>query len=196
MFYIASIIYKTIIVKSKLSHAMKTMLKTFIALLICFATCCQNEIDNGEFNIPNAVEISIDYPASFATELNQEIKFINENDTIFAEVVELDINLCPSNPGIICISKGYLVTSFELSFKGEKDTVQLRYGEHPDPDYWEVLTDSATIIFGNIEYRIYLMEAKYYSDLHTDEDIEKKEGLFLTMNLKKFNVTNKLLLTI
>src|SRR4030042_1434338 len=148
---------------------MKKLLKMGMALLMYFNINCQNDInyDEDEFDVPDIIEIKGIDPTDFITELNQEIKFIIENDTVSAKVVELDNNLCPSNPGIICIAAGYLIATFAINCKEEKDTVELKYGKYPSADnYWIAENDSVTITFNNFTCILFLVKAEYYNKLH------------------------------
>lgn len=164
---------------------MKNLVINCMVLLLSFNISCHKEIDIDEFYVPDVVEIKGINSVDFATKLNQEIKFITDDDTLFAKVLTIENTLCPSNPGIICFVAGYLIASFAVNCKEEKDTVELKNGIYHSPDNsWLAENDSALMSFNNFNYILYLVKAEYYQKPHPD-DIEKKEGLFLTMNLKK-----------
>ena len=85
--------------------------------------------------------------------------------------------------GINCISQGYLYICLSVKYGEEIDSVQLKHGERTSPEYWNAPTDSVIITYNDRVFILSLIKAEFYSTLHPDADLDKKEGLFLTMDI-------------
>jgi hypothetical protein len=158
---------------------MKNYLLFAILLVISCSPASQNESD--EPNIPTTIEIYGSSSISFNTFIGQTIKFPLDNETLYATVLEIDNHLCPSDPGIQCITEGFLIATFQLTHELESDTLMLRYGFHPKPDSWKVYSDSVTTSLSSKSYRFFLTHAVYYNGILSD----KISKLTFTMRLKK-----------
>ncbi len=164
---------------------MKSYVIIHLIVFLSFLGSCQKNDEDSSIKILDSIEINGVEDSYFGTKVNQEIKFISENDTLIAKVLEMENTLCPSNPEIVCISEGYLKILMGITFKDENDTVLLKYGEHPSPDYWsftDLSPDSAILNFYNARYILVLKKAEYYSPINP---VEGKEGVYLDMELRK-----------
>jgi hypothetical protein len=158
---------------------MKKYLISGLFLAFIFSPACQNDSD--EPNIPLNIEILGSTPVSFITTTGQTIKFSIEDEIIYAKVLEIDNQLCPMDPCILCWNDGYLTGTFQLTDELESDTVLLRYGYHPYPDFWQVLNDSIRSTLSDKVYQLSFTQVQYYLGAHSD----RERKLIFTMQLKK-----------